>query len=127
LLSGQYFDAPETGRHDGNPVYMKNVKKGKYTIKDDRKGIVSIYDERFTTIFPRMWSDQKPAHIALYKEYGKIKGKPISIAKGDGTSEVIYKPTFGENLRFFFSYQVNHMYLRYFMWNFAGRQNHMES
>ncbi len=130
LFSGQYYNSPEDPRQprtDGNPVYMKDVKKGKYVIKDDRKGIVPIYDERFTTIFPRMWSNSKPAHITLYKQYGKIKGKPIKFTKRDGTTEVIYKPTFGENLRFFFSYQVNFMYLRYFMWNFAGRQNHWES
>jgi hypothetical protein len=41
--------------------------------------------------------------------------------------ETIVKPTFGENLKFFFSYQVGHMYMRYFMWNFAGRQNDIQS
>ena len=127
LLTGQYYNSPEVGRDDGNPVYMKDEKKGKYVIKDDRKGIIPVYDERFTTIFPRMWSNQKPAHIRLYKEYGGNKGKPIKFTKADGTTEVIYKPTFGENLRFFFTYQVSHMYLRYFMWNFAGRQNYHES
>ena len=35
----------------------------------------------------------------------------------------IYKPTYAQNLAYFFNYQLNHMYLRYFMWNFAGRQN----
>ncbi|MCH5233224.1 MAG: DUF2723 domain-containing protein [Muribaculaceae bacterium] len=35
----------------------------------------------------------------------------------------VYKPTFAQNLAYFFNYQLNHMYLRYFMWNFAGRQN----
>jgi hypothetical protein len=39
---------------------------------------------------------------------------------------VINKPTFGENLRFFFSYQLGHMYLRYLMWNFSGRQNDIQ-
>ncbi|MCF6169906.1 MAG: DUF2723 domain-containing protein [Bacteroidales bacterium] len=127
LLSGQYYNSVEIGREDGNPVYMKDEKSGKYVIKDDRKGTVIVYDPKTTTIFPRMWSNTKPAHISLYKEYGKIKGKPVRITKRDGTSEVIYKPTFGENLRFFFTYQVSHMYLRYFMWNFAGRQDNIES
>ncbi len=127
LLTGQYYNAPEVDRKDGNPVYMKDVKMGKYVIKDDRKGTIPVYDERFTTIFPRMWSSQKPAHIKLYKEYGGSKGKPIRVTKSDGSTEVIYKPTFGENLKFFFTYQVGHMYLRYFMWNFAGRQNYVES
>ncbi len=34
-----------------------------------------------------------------------------------------YKPTFSQNLSYFFNYQLVHMYMRYFMWNFAGRQN----
>ena len=130
LLSGQYYNTPEDAqvrRNNGNPVYMKDIANNKYVIKDDRKGIIPVYDKRFTTIFPRMWSNTKPAHISLYKKYGGIKGKPIKYTNPDGSTEVIYKPTFGENLKFFFSYQVSHMYLRYFMWNFAGRQNHWES
>lgn len=38
-------------------------------------------------------------------------------------SKVLPKPTFAQNLRYFFDYQINHMYMRYFMWNFVGRQN----
>ena len=74
-----------------------------------------------------MWSSQKPQHISLYKRYGGDKGTPIRVNKPDGSTEVLYKPTFGENLKFFFTYQIGHMYLRYFMWNFAGRQNNIES
>ena len=40
--------------------------------------------------------------------------------------ETIVCPTFGENLRYFFRYQIGFMYLRYFMWNFAGRQNDIQ-
>lgn len=127
IFSGQYYNAPVVEHGDGNPVYMRDDASGKYIVKDDRKGTVPIYDERFTTIFPRMWSDQKPEHIRLYKHFGNVKGTPIRVTKSGGESEVIYKPTFGENLRFFFTYQVSHMYLRYFMWNFAGRQNDIES
>jgi len=127
LLYGKYYSAPAIGSEDGSPVYMKDVKKGKYVIKDDRKGTKPIYDERFMGFFPRMWSGQKPGHISLYKQYGGGKGRPIAVDNGDGTQKVLYRPTFGENLTFFFSYQINHMYLRYFMWNFVGRQNHFES
>lgn len=127
LLSGQYYNAPRVEYLDGNPVYTKDVKKGKYVIKDDRKGTVPVYDPRFTTIFPRMWSSTKPQHISIYKRDGGIKGTPVRVQKADGTTEVLYKPSFGENLRFFFKYQISHMYLRYFMWNFAGRQNDIES
>jgi len=127
LLSGRYYNAPAIDSKDGNPVYAKDIEKGKYVVIDDRRGTKPIYDERFTTIFPRMWSSSKPAHISLYKQYGGSKGTTVRIQKGDGNSEVIYKPTFSENLKFFFTYQIDHMYLRYFMWNFAGRQNNIES
>ena len=127
LFYGHYYNTPAVGANDGSPVYMKDVEKGVYVIKDDRKGTKPIYDKRFTGLFPRMWSSSKPGHIALYKQYGGSKGTPIKVEKGDGTSEILYKPTFGENIKFFFTYQVNHLYLRYFMWNFAGRQNNIES
>ncbi|PIQ34325.1 MAG: hypothetical protein COW63_03985, partial [Bacteroidetes bacterium CG18_big_fil_WC_8_21_14_2_50_41_14] len=127
IFQGQYYNAPVVEHGDGNPVYVKDNAKGKYVIKDDRKGTIPVYDPRFTTVFPRMWSDQKPEHIRLYKLFGDVKGIPIRVTNSNGESEVVYKPTFGENLRFFFTYQVSHMYLRYFMWNFAGRQNDIES
>lgn len=95
-------------------------------ITDQRRGTKPVYDDRFTTIFPRMWSNQKQSHISVYKQYAKT-GVPIRVTKPDGTSEVLYRPTFGENLSYFFGYQLNHMYFRYFMWNFVGRQNDVES
>ena len=127
IFYGHYYNAPIVDHADGNPVYMKDQKLGKYVIKDDRKGTIPIYDERFMTIFPRMWSNSKPAHKNLYKQYGEIEGIPISVSDGQGGTKVLYKPTFGENLTFFFRYQFNFMYWRYFLWNFAGRQNNIES
>ena len=127
ILYGQYYNAPTVALKDGKPVYIKDVKKGKYVITDDKKETIPVYDDRFTTIFPRMWSNQKPSHIKMYKQKGGAKGIPIKIEKGDGSFETRIRPTFGENLRFFFSYQLGHMYLRYFMWNFSGRQNEIES
>ncbi len=127
LVYGPYYNAPRIGSEDGKPVYEKDKKLGKYVIKDDRKGTIPVYDERFMTIFPRMWSSQKPSHITLYKQYGGTKGIPIKVMQPDGTSKIVYKPTFGENLKFFFTYQIGHMYFRYFMWNFVGRQNNIES
>ncbi len=127
ILYGQYYNAPTVDLKDGNPVYVKDKKKGKYIITDDRKGTEPVYDTRFTTIFPRMWSNQKSSHIEMYKQYGKVKGIPIEVENDDGETETRIKPTFGENLRFFFTYQIGHMYFRYFMWNFSGRQNDIES
>ena len=127
LYYGQYYNAPVVDYKDGTPVYVKDKAKGKYVITDDRKESEAVYDSRFETIFPRMWSNQKTGHVKYYKQYGKVKGTPVTVRKSDGTSETLYKPTFGENLRFFFSYQLGHMYFRYFMWNFSGRQNDIES
>lgn len=82
------------------------------------------YNSEFETIFPRMYSSD-PDHEDAYKYWGKIRGRRYSLKSQDGT-ETIICPTFTENLRFFFRYQVGYMYLRYFMWNFAGRQNDIQ-
>ena len=123
IFKGPYFNAPATSYEDGDPVYMKDFAKGKYVVKDPNKHSVPIYDPRFTTIFPRMWSGSERSHIDEYKRWAKIQGIPVKVVADDGKSETIMKPTFAENLRFFFSYQLQYMYFRYFMWNFAGRQN----
>ncbi len=125
LLKGQYYNAPVIGRENGNPVYEKNKSARKYTIKDKREKVIPVYDPRFVTIFPRMWSQQEDRHARDYERWGKVKGVPFEVNQGEGT-ETINKPTFGENLTFFWNYQVVHMYFRYFMWNFAGRQNDIQ-
>ena len=128
LLFGPYFNAPYAPRDqwkDRSPVYEKDEESGKYVIIDKRENAVPAYDKQFTTFFPRMWSNQESYHETAYKEWGKIKGVPIRVSSGD-ESQVIYKPTFIENLRFFFSYQVGFMYMRYFFWNFVGRQNDLQ-
>jgi tetratricopeptide (TPR) repeat protein len=79
------------------------------------------YRKEFMTVFPRMYSSE-PDHEAAYKYWGRITGRRFTVSSGSD-KEVIICPTFGENLRYFFRYQVGYMYLRYFMWNFAGRQN----
>jgi len=82
------------------------------------------YSKQFQTLFPRMYSPD-PEHETAYKYWGKIKGNRYSVSSGSG-KETIVCPTFVENLRYFFRYQVGYMYLRYFMWNFAGRQNDIQ-
>ncbi|MBP6977707.1 MAG: DUF2723 domain-containing protein [Bacteroidales bacterium] len=129
IFYGQYYNTPldpENPYKDGNPVYIKDYKTGKYVITDDRKSSIPNYDSRFCTLFPRMWSNQKDSHESAYKQWGRIKGHPIRYTNRQGETQVIIKPTFGENLRFFFNYQVGHMYWRYFLWNFVGRQNDIE-
>ncbi len=124
---GQYYNAPLDSKvpyTDGNPVYSRDDISKKYIITDDRKGSIPNYDSRFCTIFPRMYKSEKADE---YKTWANVKGTPISVTSGyTGKTETLYKPTFGENLTFFFKYQIGHMYLRYFMWNFAGRQNDLQ-
>lgn len=122
IASGPYYNAPVVDHTDGNPVYTKNVNTGKYEITDKREKVIPVYDQRFTTIFPRMWSNRETRHVNEYKKWGHVKGVPVDVQAGDRT-ETRMKPTFAENLAFMWNYQLVHMYYRYFMWNFAGRQN----
>ena len=84
-----------------------------------------VFDDRFVTFFPRMYSSEA-RHVEAYKQWTNFKGHAVRVVGRDGEPEIKYVPTFGENLRFFFSYQLGHMYWRYFMWNFAGRQNDIQ-
>ena len=119
LIYGEYFNAPVENYKDGKNIYYK--KDGKYAVADTRTKYE--YDKRFMTLFPRMYNSQDPRYAQDYKNWGKIKGRPVTVAGMDGQNEIRNVPTFGENLRFFINYQLGHMYFRYFMWNFAGRQN----
>ena len=121
LIHGPYYNAPVTGEKEGRPAYIQ--KDGRYVAA--RRTFDYLYDKRFTTLFPRMYSSD-PDHVNAYIEWGKVTGKGISVTGSDGQTERIIKPTFAENLRFFFSYQLGHMYGRYFMWNFSGRQNDIQ-
>jgi hypothetical protein len=119
LLYGEYYNAPMVDYKDGKNFYYK--KDGKYAVADKRTDYV--YDKKFMTIFPRMYNAQEPKYADYYKQWGKIKGRPVKITNSNGETEIRNVPTFGENLRFFFRYQLGHMYFRYFMWNFSGRQS----
>ncbi|HAP35380.1 MAG TPA: hypothetical protein DCQ28_05365, partial [Bacteroidetes bacterium] len=99
-------------------------KKGKYV----RTYLKTTYkfDERFQTIFPRMWSPGE-GHEEEYKKWANITGSPERVTNQNGEQEIRNVPTFTENLRFFVSYQLGFMYWRYFMWNFVGRQDDVQS
>jgi hypothetical protein len=112
-LYGQYYMAEIIDRADGNPVYRRDNKAGKYIVIDSKTGSEPVYNPDHMTIFPRMWNNQEDRYIREYKKWAGITNDP--------DNQVV--PTFGQNLKYFFSYQIGHMYWRYFMWNFAGRQN----
>ena len=155
LLMGQFWGSPYSSeRKDGSPVYTATyqVKKGgravqnfydrwsaahfveqnpgheidhAYVITDPRKGSEVQYDPEFTMLFPRMYSAQA-SHESAYKQWSDFKGTPIRARDREGKPTIINKPTFGENMRYFFQYQMDWMYWRYFLWNFAGRQNDIQ-
>ena len=113
IVYGQHFNAKLDSRKpylDGNPIYAKNEKKGKYVIIDKRKNTVPNYSKKDKMFFPRIWSATQASHAGGYVNWAGLKNKDVD-------------PTFGENLTYFFRYQIGWSYLRYFMWNFAGRQN----
>jgi hypothetical protein len=122
LLFGRYYNTPLVKYEDDKPYYIQ--KDGKYVIADMRQK--PVYDSNLSTIFPRMYS-REDGHIEMYKQWAGIKGRKVTVAGEDGQPKTIELPTFGENLSFFINYQVNHMYFRYFMWNFSGRQNDIQS
>lgn len=126
LFYGHYYNSPLDAQDrytEGKAIYSQI--DGKYVVTDHR--VHPNHDDKFNTLFPRMWSTMEPSHADDYQEWGKVKGTRIQHTNERGEKEIIVKPTFGENLRFFFSYHVNHMYWRYFMWNFVGRQNDVQS
>ena len=121
LAYGPYYNAPRTGAAELKDQY--NKVDGEYKITGSMAGKAE-YDPKMETVFPRMYSENAN-HVRAYKEWGKVEGTPVRVRDG-GEVKTLMKPTFGENLRFFFSYQLGHMYMRYFLWNFVGRQNDVQ-
>jgi hypothetical protein len=104
LLHGQYFDAELVDQKEGAPIYLKG--KEKYEIVD--YATTNIYDPERTTILPRIYSTQD-RHKQIYRS-------KLGLREGE-------KPTFSDNIYFMLSHQLGHMYWRYFMWNFSGRES----
>ncbi|HZX75267.1 MAG TPA: DUF2723 domain-containing protein, partial [Cyclobacteriaceae bacterium] len=100
LLYGPYFTSQLIAAEPGAPVYTKG--KDKYEITDQK--VDYTYD--YETIIPRAWNSE---HKDAYERIIGLK---------DGQ-----RPTFGQNLYFMFKHQIGTMYMRYFMWNFAGRES----
>ena len=137
LFYGQTYNAPVELRVEGNmcipvekighaqyaPAPKVEGEKDHYVVTGHKTSYQ--YMKQFCMLFPRMYSSQG-SHVGAYKEWANVKGKLVRY-EYCGQQKTDYCPTFGENLRFFFRYQVNFMYWRYFMWNFVGRQNDLQS
>ena len=109
---------------EGAPIYQRKEKASpdepdRYEIQ--RYDLEYVYAQNM--LFPRMYSDR---HADAYESWlGGVEGKQIPYDRC-GEPIMVKMPTQLENIRFFLSYQVNFMYWRYFMWNFAGRQNDIQ-
>lgn len=119
LIRGPYYNAPVLDYKEGKPAYA--LENGRYIVT--HRDLERVYDERFFTFFPRMWSDQQADHAEVYREWGGNNGIPLQVTDQSGEKTILKKPRYSENLKFMFSYQFGYMYFRYFMWNFSGRQN----
>jgi len=118
---------------EGREQYAPEVKTtpdAKDHYKDLGPKQIYQYSPEQNMLFPRI-HDEK--HAKAYAEWlGGLNGTTVSattLVDNDGNTlqtQPKTKPTMMENLRFFFSYQVNYMYWRYFMWNFSGRQNDLQ-
>ena len=104
----------------------KFIRKEKAS-PDEKDSYVEIpgrieYEYAQNMLFPRMYSS---AHTDYYKAWMDIKGRDVAYDRC-GEMMMVNIPTQWENIKFFFSYQLNWMYWRYFLWNFAGRQNDIQ-
>ncbi len=128
VLYGPYYTAPQIDASDDGPVYAKDEKSGKYTKSYEMHS--PKYDPRFCVFFPRMWDpNEGEGHPRGYKSWGGTEGyEKIRVAGNDGQeTKIIDKPGFwSNNVPYFVNYQVRFMYLRYFLWNFCGRQNDIQ-
>lgn len=116
LFTGPYYTA-------GNPIdskkdYAKYVRttdsEGRDYYKVAAYAQEYVYNENHTGVFPRMYSpDGSRQHPLFYRYWA-------------GEPPIGQKPTFAQNITFFHRYQMGWMYWRYFMWNFAGRQNDIQ-
>ena len=113
LLYGPHYEAQPTGydrerrygREDFPPYYDDQEYSDQYVYVDEK--ITPLYSSADKMLFPRI------SHNSM--------GRPSMYRNWQGGQNP--KPNFGFNLGFFFQYQIGWMYMRYFMWNFAGRQN----
>ncbi|MBL7812628.1 MAG: DUF2723 domain-containing protein [Bacteroidetes bacterium] len=136
LLKGPYFNAPQVDYELKGKKYFKGDKQ----YEEGGENYEPIYDEEYNTLFPRMGKSNKPGDAKGFREYGGMgdiqmqienmrnSGKPLSAAEKQTLDELEYeKPSFGNNLTYFFNYQIRYMYIRYFFWNFVGRFNDQQA
>lgn len=113
-------------RAEGKDMYQRKEKTSENE-KDsyEKIGSKTEYVYAQNMLFPRIWDS---GHKDGYQSWlGDITYNDVTFDPGTGQTQTVQIPSFYDNLRFFFSYQLNFMYWRYFMWNFSGRQNDLQS
>lgn len=110
LITGPDYNSRPVGMKDGKMMYWKGEKS--YEELGEKKDEYE-YSSDETRLFPRIWDGNDGNHANFYKNY-------LGLTDGDRASG-------GDNLRFFFGYQVNQMWWRYFCWNYIGRQNDIQN
>ncbi len=125
LIHGQSFNSRVVRYDDGTPFYVKDREAGKYVIADKREQRNPVYEPSDCMLFPRMWDrgHQRDYLNWLKSYYPDDKNARREIDRMAGKQ---YMVDWKYNVKFMESYQFNYMYFRYFMWNFAGRQNDIQ-
>ena len=110
LLFGPDYNSKVVKYNKKGDAYAATKKNGKDEYVVVGKKIEPEFER--TRFFPRIWESNQPEHAQFYKQYLEL---------GDND-----EPTSKDNFSFFMGYQMNWMWWRYFMWNYAGRQNDYE-
>jgi len=128
LFYGATFASKNTNPEykDDKKIYTRVVKsdpsdKDHYEVSRYKRKVE--FPDKYNMLFPRMYSTED-RHIEAYGEWTGKQYRRTGEDRRTGEVKTVYEqPSFGDNLSYFFSFQVNYMYWRYFMWNFSGRQN----
>ena len=147
--------APAGDDKDDKPKYEKDRKLGKYVIVNEYKNALQGPNKKHVGLLPRLWSEQHAENYMRYFGRLDFKIKPRYISdnqlrdavkqfrdlneQGEIDTEQyvqflrsfseyieVLPPTLGQNIKYMFEFQFGYMYMRYFMWNFVGRQNDIQ-
>ena len=147
--------APPGEDMDDKPKYEKDEKLGKYVIVNNYKDALQGPNKKHVGLLPRLWSDQHAENYMRYFGRLDFRIKPEYISNNelrdavnqfkqlDAQGEIdteqyiqflrsfsdyidVQPPSLGDNIGYLFEFQWSYMYMRYFMWNFVGRQNDVQ-
>ena len=135
LFFGQAFTSQPDFDANGQAIYntttehhrKEKTQANEADTYEDVESLESLqYPSGMKMLFPRMYSS---AHAQAYNDWlgGNLHLRDVNYTTSGGDFQYGQMPSQWDNLNFFMSYQINFMYWRYFMWNFAGRQNGYQS